>query len=443
MSIVQKFCLIIFAFLSLFTEVNAQKRSPFQIRGQVIDAASRQYMAGVTIYNPANGKGTYSDFDGAFRIEADSLPAKIRFSFIGYETFYLVLDEVPKDILSIKLKAQATDLPGIEVTAKIKIEEITEKEYTVKDFLLKEDKILLLAYEGIAKGNELVLMDFDGKILDSYSIKDIKFIENLHKGCLGGLHMIQAIIDYEIGIDSNKIKIIAENDRKLFDQVIEPCITSTEDFVYYKQTRKLSQVVHYQVFSRKDIRNRDEEKKYAFISVVNEKEMRRYDEEVAPSLGYLDDLPLDATEKENLLRRKMEDNLQLAMLIRLFYKPIYVPLFNLGHELCVFNHIEKKMVFYEHDGTFIDETKINYTELENWDEKILFDEFRKVAYAIFNHPKGKELRSINMTDGSLGAPILIECIYIEKMIAHNGHIFYLESGLKESERNRVLHKVKL
>ncbi len=148
-------------------------------------------------------------------------------------------------------------------------------------------------------------------------------------------------------------------------------------------------------------------------------------------------------EKENELQRVLQSKMVLASLVNLFYQSVYVPMFNLGTQLCVFNHPANVLELYDTNGAFLRKVPINYHHTKKWDERIMLDEFTGKVYTTFDHPKGKLIREVDTENGMLGVPALIDCVYIEKMKIREGVLYYLESGAAVSEANRVLHKVRL
>ena len=73
----------------------------------------------------------------------------------------------------------------------------------------------------------------------------------------------------------------------------------------------------------------------------------------------------------------------------------------------------------------------------------MHDELEDKVYTLFDHKKGKILRQINMLDGTLGAPALIDCNLVEKVKVNGGVVFYLESGSDLAGYNRVLRTIDL
>ncbi len=428
--------LLLFFLLSLNTY--AQQDSSFLLRGRIVDAATQLPMESVNVFSLTELNGISTKEDGTFELKIESLPNQIQFSYIGYETLAIWMDEKGEKWLDIQLHQYYSRLPDVVVSAKPKIEEITHKAYTVRDFIFYENDILIMTYPGMQDGNMLVLIDIEGKAKDSLSIKGIKRIEFLKKSCLGNVHLVTEAHDYQIGIDSSGIKIISEDSRKVYSRILEPCVAATERHLYYRFRFCLGQVLKFEGYEK------ESEHQFTISEVVNGENMeRRYEEEVAEEVGYIDYLDLSWEEKQNVLQRHLQGNAKLASLIHLFYQPIYVPMINVGSQLCIFNHVNDVLELYDSNGSFQRKVPINYHKIEKWDTRILHDEFTGKVYTLFDHPKGKVLRLLDLENGTLGSPVLIDCVYIEKMKVRDGVLFYLESGASLSAANRILHKVRI
>jgi len=426
-------------FLCLFSSfVHGQQDSTFLIKGRVVDAATQQAMEAVNIYSLTGLKGISTNEDGTFELQIESLPNQIQFSYIGYETLAIWIDNAGEQWLDIQLHQYYSTLPDVVVSAKPKIEEITHKEYTVRDFVFYENDILIMTYPGMTDGNMLVLIDIDGKAKDSLSLKGMKRIEFLSKSCLGNVHLVTETHDYQIGIDSTGINIHSTHNRNVYSRMLEPCVAATERHLYYRFRYCLGQVLKFEGFDR------ESEHQFTISEISgDENAERRYEEELAAEVGYIDYLDLSWEEKQMVLQRHLQGNAKLANLIHLFYQPIYVPMINLGSQLCIFNHVNDVLELYDSNGSFQRKVPINYHKIEKWDTRILYDKFTENVYTIFDHPKGKVIRELDTENGTLGSPVLIDCAFIEKIKVRDGVLFYLESGASLEAANRILHKVKI
>jgi len=95
----------------LVTSVNAEK-----IEGTVTDAFTREPLIGVTILNLETGSGTVTDFDGKYELNITSLPVRLQFSYVGYQTEEKVLKTLPPKY-DLVLQANNEVLDEVVVTA--------------------------------------------------------------------------------------------------------------------------------------------------------------------------------------------------------------------------------------------------------------------------------------------------------------------------------------
>lgn len=103
------YSLLVLVFLSqtLFAET---------LTGVITDAFTREPLIGVTILNTDNNSGTVTDFDGAYSLEVSSLPAHIKFSYVGYQTEEKVFKTIPA-VYNLVLQADNEVLDEVVVTA--------------------------------------------------------------------------------------------------------------------------------------------------------------------------------------------------------------------------------------------------------------------------------------------------------------------------------------
>ncbi len=127
----------------LFISVGIQAQ--ITIRGRVIDSNTGEPMFSSSVINAETGKGTTTDFDGLFRINVASLPAKLRVSFIGYTEKSITVTDL-NDKLVIKLMADQILIEEAEVVG----ERISEKQ---KQAPLTVESMDLIAIKEAPSGN--------------------------------------------------------------------------------------------------------------------------------------------------------------------------------------------------------------------------------------------------------------------------------------------------
>lgn len=414
----KKILLSIIAICLLFGKTYAQPSSI--IEGIIVDAKTNSPLEKVNIFNQTSTLGNFSNLDGTFQIEIKEYPSIIIFSYIGYENFLLKLDKKSTEPIIINLQPSSFGLPEIEITAQPKIEKLTNKSFTVKDFLLVDDKILILTFADIFSGNKLILQNWQGELLDELPLKKVK-VDNLHQGCLGGIHLLGKSHGYEISILENKILFLVKYPKKQFTKLIEPCVESSEDFIYRREYTSRDQILTYQVVSKKE-------------------------KNIISTLQVVDELNLSRSKDDFVIQQQLGIAVkweQVQAWNSLMYKPLYSPLVNMGEELCLFNHTASFLEFSTLEGQHKRYTPITYHKNKKWHQQILFDKKNNKVYTVFNTKKGKAIHRINLTKGTTQPVLFLECTFVEKMKIEDGYLFYLESGRINSERNRILQKVKL
>lgn len=86
------------------------------LTGVITDAFTREPLIGVTILNTDNNSGTVTDFDGMYSLEVTTLPAHIKFSYVGYQTEEKVFKTIPAEY-NMVMQADNEVLDEVVVTA--------------------------------------------------------------------------------------------------------------------------------------------------------------------------------------------------------------------------------------------------------------------------------------------------------------------------------------
>lgn len=87
-----------------------------RIEGIVVDAQSGESLPSAAVYLDQSFRGTVTNAEGKFTLKVDTLPVTLVVQFLGYQSYRQVLNELPKEALSIKLQAESLELQEIVVT---------------------------------------------------------------------------------------------------------------------------------------------------------------------------------------------------------------------------------------------------------------------------------------------------------------------------------------
>lgn len=413
----------LFFILFIVFQISLNAQSPIVIKGIILDAKTNAPLEKVNIFNQTSVTGTYSELGGTFQIKIKGFPSVIIFSYLGYENLLFNIEEEPTENITIRLQQSTFGLPEIEVTDQPKIEKLTKKSYTVKDFILDKKRILVLTFPGAFSGNKLILKDWEGTVLDEIKLEKEK-VQSLHRSCLGNIHMIGKKVAFEISLVSDRIQLISKYPLRQFEKLIEPCVLASEKLLYWQSYGMKDQLLTYTIISKK------EKDVISKIRVVDGQNLARSK----------DDFVLQEAVATKFTRPTW---IEKQSWNQLMYKPIFSPLHIFHNELCLFNHVNGYLEFLTFEGETIRYIPITYYQNKKWEKYILFDKKNNKVYTVYNTKKGKSIYEINLEDGTVAPTVFFKAKFIEKMEVYDGHLFYLESGILSKDRNRILHRVKL
>ena len=320
-------------------------------RGKVFESETEIPLLGVNVYvadDPVNGTSTNSS--GSFKLEIQSLPAQIVFSFIGYESDTILFDNPRRRYKKMYLKPDVFNLPSIEITAKLELERLSDKLFSIRDFLmLDNDQILYLKKEGDIRGWEMILATLDGYVLDTFSLKKryIKGPDFLHESCLGNIHLLTYQGAYQLNIEEGKIVLADSYSRNKFDRLVLPCVGATENYVYLKRKLYKGLAAEFSIAHKEGLFKRP------FKMVSDDNQLNRYRED-AHYVALYEELEAEASNEfqfnDKLRNTYNQFQLEMSFRNRFFYKGIDIPLFQIGDSLMIYNYYDHKIEFFDNEG---------------------------------------------------------------------------------------------
>ncbi len=159
-------CLLFFiAFIFFFVSSHAQV-----LKGRVIDSASGEPLVGAVAGELSSGNGSATDFDGAFELKLQSLPATIQVAYIGYEAQTLDVTNVDSRMV-IKLIANDQLLQDVNVVSDRILEKQKRNPLTVEsmDAIAIKEVPTGNFYEGLAalKGVDIASASLGFRIINT------------------------------------------------------------------------------------------------------------------------------------------------------------------------------------------------------------------------------------------------------------------------------------
>ncbi len=423
--------------ISLFSQ---EVDTSYLFRGKVYEVETEIPLLGVNVYDAANPtQGTTTDKNGSYKLPIQKLPAKIVYSFVGYESDTILFDNPNRRYKRVYMQPDIFILPKIEITAKLILERLSDKLISIRDFLMLEnDKILYLKKEGEILGWAMILATLDGYVLDTFNLKknDIFAPKSLHRSCLGSIHLITKYGAYQLGTQENEIVVEDTYSSNKFDRLIRPCVASSDEYFYIKKAWNGGLTAKFELVERGGDFRRD------FKIVSNEEQVERYQEDAYYAALYEEmEGSVFASNDSKLKNTFRQFQLELSFRNRFFHKGLDIPLFQMGDSLLIFNYYDNEINFFDEEGIEDHDRMVNidFHLNKKWDE-VIFDEATQKVYAVFENKKGKYIAEIDLETGDTHKPLHFDCMFVRKIVVHDNFLYLLHGNAHE--RNWVLYKVK-
>jgi len=406
------------------------------LKGIIIDDLSQKPVQGVTIKVERSKTGTFTDRNGRFTLPLKKLPVTLQLTAIGYETMMLDITRYVSDTVRIPLKSQIYMLEGVAISASPVIPVFKDDHYSVLDYEIMDDNLLLLVYRYRLKRSQLVLLTRLGDTLDYTDAPETP--SKLYKDALNNVHYVtQSGKAYQCFFYAGAKKLIfpyIENYDSLFLLMknYSFSIGSRLYFQEYSPDGFISSIGYWQSSKGKH-----------YTRFIRDEEMiwRMKDDLRAIKAGF-GSLPAD-----NMF----------------YYKKINAPLYKFGDDrMLLFNfpndsieildtgtniisgvpitfHKEEELNFGNQLGHVFDNIGKSFISgKDKWGKNILMDVPAEKAYT-YNIKNGiYHLKQINLYTGELDDCKSIPYIFPKKVQIYKGEVYFLYKGLGEKDKWKLL-----
>ena len=209
------FTLLCFGFISI---------SQNRIDGKITDYKSNEALVGANVVIKEENIGTTTDFEGKFSIEFKKLPIKIEFSYIGYVSKNITINN-SNSSLEIKLKQDEQILSDIEVTDNRLSEKLKQSPVTIEamDVIAIKETPASSFYEGLGslKGVDLTSASLGFKIINTRGFNSTSPVRSLQ--IIDGVDNQSPGLNFSLGnflgtteLDTKGVEIIVGANSSLF-----------------------------------------------------------------------------------------------------------------------------------------------------------------------------------------------------------------------------------
>jgi hypothetical protein len=417
----------------LFSGSVVWSQSSLTIR--ILDARVGIPIEGASVYEMDAQTGDITNKEGETILFPAQFPIEIAISHIAYSDTVIILKNNP-EFLEIRLKPQITTLQEIIVSSKSKRENITEERNTsVIDFTIYNDKIILLETHGAFDKKELSIWNLRGDQEQSLFLTKIKRPRTLFRSCQNQWYVLgeDGVVTFEWAQgDLTELDYIPID---TFQKYIFPCKISFGDdliLMYSSQNEQIQTI---------------------FSVYKPTKEIKRLRMMMDPAQveSYFADLSkiISGQETGNILvNNRFENEIirnlqsQSDFLFKVVYKPEFPSfLFKKENQLYVFDPFEKELASYL-NNSLQSSIPLDFYQNKNWLERLIQDTKSEKIYALFKHANGLSLEEISTETGnsSLYAIIDADRHSLGKLEVYNNTMYYLKDNPSSTIKAKNLYR---
>ncbi|MEI6435250.1 MAG: carboxypeptidase-like regulatory domain-containing protein [Bacteroidota bacterium] len=411
--------------------------------GIILNEQNRLPIANVNLKIRNTNLGTATNAEGKFDLTLAKLPVALDITCIGFETLSLEVGEIKAKRVEIRLKPLVRQLEGVTITELKATAVYSDPDYSVLDYEIMGDNLLILIFRYQLKRSTLLLMNSNGDTLSQSSLPELPPWK-LYKDVLGNVHYFskkgnsfQCRFDESLNylwfpfrttVDS-LLRIIGNfsfsmKNRLYFVEENSPGFMAGMGYFDKDQGKKYLQTVH----DAKSASNyyRD---KYFFLtpsrpgdSIVRDNDARAYD----------------------FFTRKKS----MAGMVKIG-----------DDRIAVFNFIADVIEIRDAEGNLIEQTPISFHkdpenafiaslvrsffpgETWKWSGKILKDEVNDAVYTSFKKHGWIRISKIDIQTGSISDDYELPMPNVEKITIHHGNIYFLYKGAGQEQKWK-LYKMK-
>lgn len=434
-----------------------QIQTIFNIRGIVVDATTEEAVEQVNISIKDSQYGTSTDQLGTFYLKVSKLPIILEISHISYQTKTITFDYPPKREILIELQPKLEKLPETVITAQ-KIDTIYKDDhYAVLDYELTDDGIILLIYKANLSNAELLYTDFEGNEIVGLPLLPGRPLA-LFKDCLGNVHVLTRTRSYQTYFENEQLLLMPGEDIDSFKSVMGSCLFKIKNKLYFEyyldfNFSKLIFYINTNDSSFTELTTVVDQAKMDMLADNPEDWAVFSDDVETPSLGDLRSLGSDVNTLDQIRYLSAETRfLKMA-----FYKEIYAPVLQVGDSVCIFNHPNNSIDFYNTADQLSGSVKINYHQREKqnqlitfteafapsskWLNEIFTDTEGRKAYTLFRNMNGtKDLINIDLETGETKYMLTIPFPFVQKIQVYKNYLYFVYKGWGNNQKKKLFRQ---
>ncbi|KAA9340030.1 hypothetical protein [Adhaeribacter soli] len=289
---------------------------------------------------------------------------------------------------------------------------------SVLDYELLGDKMFVLGWQAGTKMPVLkVLQESSDSVLIAFKLPF--HAQSLYRDCVDNLHVLTETDAYQLQPDSLSLGLFPLQSINAFSTLIKPCAAANGNDFYLE--RPLVSGGSKAFFYVNKVTNRSKLLSQIQDPVITamQQDEARYRKRRA--VAELDRTAQSAARKQEFARKVL-------------YQPPYAPLFKIGKEVAIFNHLQGNISFYQRD-TLTRTIPITYPQRKDWGQEVIIDPVLQRAYGRFDKNGIALLEEIDFTTGSTGPAYKIAFSFARKIRVYNGRVYFIYRDVSRQGRD--------
>jgi hypothetical protein len=418
-------------------------------KGIIKDEQTLKPIRDVNIKVHGTNKGTSTDQAGTFTLRFNKFPASLVFTCVGYEAGYYEISGTPKDPVEFLLRPKSYLLREVDISSKKYSFLFKDKDFSVLDYELFGDNVLLLIFRYHLKRSELVLLDRGGDTLAISKLPEVP-PASLFKDFLGNVHYFsKADNSYQCYYNegNHSIEFLFKTTVDSLRSIVKPYLFSLSDRLYFQE------IVLNGFGTAFGFYEKDTGKKY-IRNCLNHKKISEYKDDQtfyrkwnnlfgASNLLVPDDIESDLAFDFSISRGEGGGygvNEARAHQFE-FYNMIY-PVIKTGDDTIVFFNFSTGVIeLMDKNGTIRNTVPVTFHKgsasgarpgtisLSNagwrWGSSILADEFTRHVHTTFHMNGMVKVQQIDLETGNLSNGTVLPFPFPEKIEIYKGDAYFL------------------
>ena len=211
---------------------------PFLLKGVVKDKITLNPIKEVNIKIYGTTKGTSTDRTGTFSLRLYTLPATLAITCLGYEVSYYDITVIPEHPVELLLTPKSYTLPEVDVSAEKFTFLFKDRNYSVLDYEIMGDNILLLIFRYQLRRSELVLLSREGDTLTISKLPEVPpsmlfrdFLSNVHYFSRAG-NAYQCFFNEK----NSRLDFISKTTVDSLEALVSPYLFKMSDRLYFRES---------------------------------------------------------------------------------------------------------------------------------------------------------------------------------------------------------------